>query len=199
MKHSPLLIVVVAVALTSVLTETSWAEIKIAHKDIPTATGLKCKATLKIKKNSRPKALAFYLWGTGIYSPAHPDFMDPALKPTLEDGRLAVLTFDKPGVIYSVDEKLPIPERFSDKEAFYAHTQADLVDCAENALKWAEVTTKPKKIFLHGHSDARNVEKSTPSSHSFVSWAARSLHRCKAGHGFGQRKHRTPQTETASS
>lgn len=141
-----------------VFSANAWPVVTVTQGEVVSGTGLKCKTTLRIAENARPKAIGMFVWGTGIYTNANDDIVDPAYKKPLEDGRLAVLSYDKPGVRYGVSDSEPIEQRLENKDMFYAHTQADLVDCAEHALKWARsIIGGDSKVFLHGHSEGTMI------------------------------------------
>jgi pimeloyl-ACP methyl ester carboxylesterase len=86
--------------------------------------------------------------GSGAHSRA---YLPGSLKTLLEERRVSFLTFDKPGI--SAPFSQPGEVRF-DEAALKAHTQGDLVDCAERALDWSqELFPNAPSIHVRGHSE----------------------------------------------
>ena len=115
---------------------------------------LQCRVYLfppaSIEKNAQGKiALLFSQGGTGVYTTY---YNQP------KDGGDYYLTMDKPGILpdlQSKDANNPIVDRTK----FDFYTMNNLIDCAQNALSWADnyLNHANKVIILQGHSEGTVV------------------------------------------
>jgi hypothetical protein len=91
--------------------------------------------------------------GTGIYSTGTPEAVEPVVKGLLDEGRVAVLTIDKPGISVGVDGAAVV--RAAEYEGY---TQSDLVSCLEGAVSWALGGAEGgARVILSGHSEGAEV------------------------------------------
>ncbi|MBA2652063.1 MAG: hypothetical protein H0U73_07350 [Tatlockia sp.] len=103
-------------------------------------------------KTEGKKTILFQQGGTGVYT----NYFDK-----LQDGIDYFLTLDKPGIspdLKNKDRTKPIVDRSS----FDYYTMDNLIQCAENALNWADnyLNHVDKMIILQGHSEGTIVMSS---------------------------------------
>ena len=112
----------------------------------------RCTAHLEVAPGAEEAALVLVLGGTGLYSAQGlGSFLDDAV----QDGRVAVLTVDKPGI-----GPLAADGSFdTDLDTFARYQPQDLVDCAAEAVAWAteQSGVDGAAIALFGHSEGALV------------------------------------------
>jgi len=97
------------------------------------------------------------LRGTGIYSTAAVARLDGAERRLYEEGRITVLTLDKPGI--EPDALVPTALRVDDTK-YNDYVQDDLVQCSRNAMTWAMRRVTPGAhpyLLFSGHSEGAQI------------------------------------------
>lgn len=112
-----------------------------------------CQAYFHNRSGEVRFPLILSLKGTGIYTTARSTQVEQALQLLYRQGRVTVLTLDKPGIRTDATTNPVV-----DDALYNRYVQEDLVRCASEALKWAAahgVGTGP--ILLSGHSEGSQI------------------------------------------
>ena len=107
--------------------------------------------------NAKALPLIFAISGTGIYSARRMVEIHPVTKALLDQKKVMVLSVEKPGISYL---SAATPGHLIDDAVYNRHTQRDLIQCAIEALKWAQTTdfslpTTP--VYFVVHSEGTQV------------------------------------------
>lgn len=118
-----------------------------AQRELASSSGLSCDATM-VWDLEPVEHVGLFMAGTGIGSMA---WVHPSVAPVVQQRRLAWIVFDKPGIHATFGDP---SSAAIDEEEFRAHTQGDLLECAEAALRWSrEVFGSGPTLHLRGHSE----------------------------------------------
>lgn len=142
-------------ALILTFSSNANATIKMHSGAVQSSSGLDCSAYLFVDDAAKEPNLALQMWGTGIYTNASADTIHPAALPLVEQGKLAIVVFDKPGL--NPDPNSSQQGALVNKFLFNKHTQKDLVSCGEASLAWAQKILNSKKLFFIGHSEGAQL------------------------------------------
>lgn len=116
-------------------------------KSLDAGDGLVCQGYLAAD-GEKARRVVLWMSGSGFLSNAA---IPESLVPLIEEGDVAVVTFNKPGIEAAFGE----PESsHTDLQTLEKYTQGSLIRCAEEALEWSEeVYGKDVEFLLRGHSE----------------------------------------------
>lgn len=120
------------------------AETRRYSHDVVSESGLTCRVHLWLPDDYDSHSLTLFAYGTGAFSVE--EGMNPVGEAVLKDKLSAVLSFEKPGIQFQ-DAKTKV-----DRDIYARHRPKDLVECAREALRWADGKVSARKIVLSGHS-----------------------------------------------
>lgn len=157
------------------------ARAELITESVGAKDGRTCVASLQIPEKSPSKLpVLFLMYGNGVYTHQNSG-LTPSLTPAFEKGEFAILRIDRPGLIavegpklaadsplnkgllIIYEEKFFKPIYTAIYQDFLNHTQLDLVECAENAIKWIKKNDSLKKrinsqkIVLRGTSEGAEI------------------------------------------
>lgn len=119
--------------------------------------GINCIAYLHVPDDVQKTPLPLILAeaGSGIYSLSQIKDSPSAVEYVFSKKKAAVLTFDKPGIHPGTNAEDPIVE----DRIYNQHTPRDLIECAKNALIWAQGhhSTVKNETYFFGHSEGSMV------------------------------------------
>lgn len=111
-----------------------------------------CIAYLHDRGASDEAPLVVSFKGTGIYTTAHIRGLDSSLRSLLNERKIRVLTFDKPGISPGAQSRVAVVN----DAKYNRYIQDDLVECATQALAaLAEQRLHP--IIFSGHSEGAQI------------------------------------------
>lgn len=150
---------IVSLLVLSVIPFSAFAN--VVSSSVPALNGKSCMAYLHLPPGTISKALPL-VWGqggSGIYSNSQQDEVPFGLQLLVNQGQVAVLTLDKPGIIPTPTQENPEAAEI-DASVYKQYTMDDLIECASHALNWAisqpEISLSSGLIFA-GHSEGAIV------------------------------------------
>ncbi len=133
----------------------SYASIVMIGQKVKAANGTECSAFLFKEETATPKNLVLQMRGSGIYSNANRKAIRSELNSLVDQGKIAVVVFEKPGL--RADPISLDRGAIMDFEIYSSLTPKVLMNCGEASLIWASDLLKSQNIFIRGHSEGASV------------------------------------------
>ncbi len=124
------------------------------NADVQALDGRNCRAQLRMPEGVGIVPILFLQNGTGIRTMFRDSELPTPATELFAKKKLAILTFDKPGVHFD-GENISV-----DDAVFNQHTQKDLIACAVRSMLWSQEQyhgNSPQIFYMLGHSEGAEI------------------------------------------